>query len=96
MEIVTKGGVSSPNLSFVLINRPDGFGGLYTVSENNIPSVIYYKLPLHLQKLFYYLSYKINDFPIAEDVSKRIFSIPMHPYLNKSDQDKILRVLNSV
>ena len=66
------------------------------LKENNIPSAIYYKRPLHLQKLFHYLSYKENDFPVAEDISKRIFSIPMHPYLEKTDQDKILTVLNSI
>ena len=59
----------------------------------NIPSMIYYSMPLHMQPVFRYLGYGPKDFPIAEDVSSRIFSIPMHPYLNKNKQDLILKVL---
>ena len=63
---------------------------------NNIPTMIYYPTPLHLQKVFDYLGYKKGDFPIAENISERIFSIPMHAYLENSDQDKILKVLKNV
>tara|TARA_B100001248_G_C27380842_1_gene456850 strand:- start:631 stop:1746 length:1116 start_codon:yes stop_codon:yes gene_type:complete len=63
--------------------------------KENIPSMIYYKLPLHLQKVMKNLGYQRGQFPISEKVSKQIFSIPMHPYLNKSQQNKIIDVLNS-
>ncbi len=61
---------------------------------SDIPSMIYYKIPLHLQEVYKKLGYKRGDFPNSESVAKRIFSIPMHPYLSKSDQDKILDILN--
>lgn len=69
---------------------------LRKLKDENIPTGIYYKTPLHLQKVFKYLGYKNNDFPISEKISKCIFSIPMHPYVNKFDQDKIVEALNSV
>jgi dTDP-4-amino-4,6-dideoxygalactose transaminase len=28
-------------------------------------------------------------------VADRIFSIPMHPYLTREDQDKIINIINS-
>jgi len=40
------------------------------------------------------LGYKKGDFPISENISNQIFSIPMHPYLDKEQQDKIIQVLN--
>ena len=57
---------------------------------NNIPSVIYYKHPIHLMKGFAYLGYKIGDFPISEKISKTIISLPMHPYLREREIDQVV------
>ena len=65
------------------------------LSRANIPSMIYYKLPLHLQTVMKGLGYSEGDFPISEKISKQIFSIPMHPYLNEDKQMKIIEVLNN-
>jgi dTDP-4-amino-4,6-dideoxygalactose transaminase len=65
------------------------------LSNSNIPSMIYYKCPLHLQAVFKKLGYEKGDFPISERVASQIFSIPMHPYLDKKKQDRIIEVLNS-
>jgi len=64
------------------------------LSENNIPSAIFYGIPLHLQKVFKNLNYKKNSFPISEKISDKIFSIPMHPYLDPIDQDRVIEILN--
>jgi len=66
------------------------------LKDMGIPSMIYYGKPLHLQRAFNKLEYKKGDFPISEEISDTIFSIPMHPYLNKEKQDKVLQALNSV
>jgi dTDP-4-amino-4,6-dideoxygalactose transaminase len=66
------------------------------LSNENIPSMIYYKLPLHLQIVMKRLGYKEGDFPISERISKQIFSIPMHPYLDKNQQNRIIEILNSI
>lgn len=47
-----------------------------------VPTMIYYKKPLHLQKALSKLGYKVGDFPVSEEASERIFSLPMHPYLD--------------
>ena len=64
------------------------------LSNANIPSMIYYKLPLHLQAVFKKLGYGDGDFPISEKISRQIFSIPMHPYLDNEKQNRIIEVLN--
>ena len=68
---------------------------IHKMQRNNIPIMVYYKIPLHLQKVFEKLGYNTGDHPISEMVSNQIFSIPMHPYLTKNDQDKILEILNN-
>jgi dTDP-4-amino-4,6-dideoxygalactose transaminase len=63
------------------------------LKQAGIPTAIYYPKPLHLQTAFEKLGYKTGDFSISEDCSSRIFSLPMHPYLEKSDQEKIVGTL---
>ena len=48
--------------------------------ENNIPAMIYYPVPLHLQEAYKY-DYKKGDYPITENVSEEIMSLPMHTEL---------------
>ncbi|HMV44801.1 MAG TPA: DegT/DnrJ/EryC1/StrS family aminotransferase [Leptospiraceae bacterium] len=63
------------------------------LKTNEIPTMIYYPHPLHLQKAFSYLGYKTGDFPITEKISKEIFSIPMSPYLTEKEQDLVVSYL---
>lgn len=63
------------------------------LKDAGIPTAIYYPKPLHLQTAFKELGYKKGDFPISEDYSTRIFSIPMHPYLALEDQKKIAGII---
>ncbi|SDT96799.1 DegT/DnrJ/EryC1/StrS family aminotransferase [Desulfobacula phenolica] len=51
------------------------------LKKNNIPTAVYYPKPLHLQTAFASLGYKPGDFPVSEELSNKIFSLPMHPYL---------------
>ncbi|MCJ8502998.1 DegT/DnrJ/EryC1/StrS family aminotransferase [Desulfatitalea alkaliphila] len=51
------------------------------LQQKGIPTAIYYPKPLHLQAAFGYLRYAEGDFPEAERASRRILSLPMHPYL---------------
>ena len=66
-----------------------------SLKEKNIPSMIYYRIPLHLQKVFRYLGYEQGDFPITEKISNCIFSVPFHPYLNKNQQNKVIEIINN-
>ncbi len=59
------------------------------LNSNNIPSVIYYKNPIHLMKAFEYLGYKKGDLPVSEKLSDTILSLPMHPYLSSDEIDLV-------
>ncbi len=54
-----------------------------------IPTAIYYPIPLHLQAVFSYLGHQVGDFPICEEISSKIISLPMHPYLAEVQIDRI-------
>jgi len=63
------------------------------LAEADIPSAVYYRIPMHMQKAFDCLAYREGDFPVSEDCSRRIFSLPMHPYLTETEIDTIAAVI---
>jgi UDP-2-acetamido-2-deoxy-ribo-hexuluronate aminotransferase len=63
------------------------------LQNDGIPTAIYYPMPLHLQECFKYLKYKKNDFPVAEDASKEVISIPMNAFLSDDQVDYIISKL---
>ena len=63
------------------------------LSERGIPSAIYYKYPIHLMQAFKYLGYSNGDFPVSELLSLQILSLPMHPYMNETEQINILKYI---
>ena len=63
------------------------------LTEANIPSAVYYRIPMHLQKAFAHLGYGEGDFPVSEDCSRRILSLPMHPYLTGIEIDRVTSVI---
>ncbi|HOU51634.1 MAG: DegT/DnrJ/EryC1/StrS aminotransferase family protein [Smithella sp.] len=68
---------------------------LQKLQDNQIPSAIYYPKSLHMQTAFAYLGYQPGDFPVSENCSTRIFSIPMHPYLNEKQQAFIADIISA-
>ena len=66
---------------------------LDALKKAGIPTAIYYPKPLHLQGAYTYLGYKPGDCPVSEITAGKIFSLPMHPYLTKEEQQKITDVI---
>lgn len=52
------------------------------LSQNNIPAMVYYPVPLHLQKAYQDSRYNAGDFPVAEHLSSCVLSLPMHTELS--------------
>lgn len=47
--------------------------------DNHIGCAVYYPLSLHLQDCFKYLGGKAGDYPVSEQVSGEILSLPIYP-----------------
>jgi dTDP-4-amino-4,6-dideoxygalactose transaminase len=69
------------------------------LSSKGIPSMIYYPIPLHLQKAYTDPRYKKGDFPITEKLSANVLSLPMHTELSDDDlkyiSDNVLEFIES-
>jgi UDP-2-acetamido-2-deoxy-ribo-hexuluronate aminotransferase len=59
------------------------------LSTKGIPAMIYYPIPLHLQKAYTDPRYKEGDFPVTEHLCKNVISLPMHTELSDADLEYI-------
>ncbi|HAS6078384.1 DegT/DnrJ/EryC1/StrS family aminotransferase [Vibrio vulnificus] len=48
---------------------------------DGIPTMVYYGTCMHQQTAFKELGYQEGDFPVAENLAKTVFSLPMHGYM---------------
>lgn len=61
--------------------------------KKDVPAMIYYPVPLHMQKAYLDPRYKEGDFPVTEHLCKTVISLPMHTEL---DEDQLKFITSSV
>ncbi len=65
------------------------------LATKEIPAMIYYPVPLHLQKAYRDPRYKEGDFPITEKLCASVISLPIHTEMNEETLSYITKnVLN--
>ncbi|HNX83727.1 MAG: DegT/DnrJ/EryC1/StrS family aminotransferase [Bacteroidales bacterium] len=52
------------------------------LENEGIPAMIYYPVPLHMQKAYLHLGYRPDDFPVTTNLSGEVLSLPMHTELD--------------
>ena len=60
------------------------------LNETGIPNMIYYPTPQHALPVFQQEPCYGETFTNANDYCARTFSLPMHPYLEESEQDRVI------
>ena len=63
------------------------------LAEHDIETKVNYPIPLHLQPAAKNLNYKLGDFPVAEDLSNKILSLPLYPEIA---EDQIMYVIERI
>ncbi len=63
------------------------------LASKEIPAMIYYPVPLHMQKAYIDPRYKEGDFPVTEMLCSSVISLPMHTEL---DDEQLKYITNSV
>ncbi len=63
------------------------------LKSRDIPTMIYYPIPLHRQKVFSNVRSDYSDLSISENLVERVFSIPMHPYMKEEDVAAVIAAL---
>lgn len=88
-------GLRSSWAQYTLRSRPgqDRAVLMAALKDADIPTVIYYPRPLHQQTAYVDFPRDPVGLPASEAASAHVFSLPMHPYLDTSDQDRVIDVL---
>lgn len=63
------------------------------LSQNGVPTEIYYPEALHVQPAFRYLGYPTGEFPHAEAASQHTLALPIFPELTEEQQVMVVRVM---
>lgn len=63
------------------------------LKEEGIPTAVHYPVPLHMQPAFGDCGYAKGSFPVAEAVADRVMSLPMHPYLEEAEKERIVEIV---
>lgn len=66
------------------------------LKSRKIGCAVYYPKPLHLQKCFKYLGYRVGQFPEAEAASRDILALPSYPELPARDQSRIVSAVTEI
>lgn len=63
-----------------------------SLKEKGIASGVYYPLPIHKQPLYQKMGY-VETLPVAEEASRQVLSLPVHPGLSRDDVERIVECL---
>ena len=63
------------------------------MKQDGIPTAVHYPVPIHHQPIFQKLGYGKIDMPLADIASQKVVSLPMHPYMENADQDKVIKAV---
>lgn len=77
----------------LVLDGVDRAGLIEHLGSKGIPAMIYYPVPLHMQKAYLDPRYKEGDFPVTEHLCKHVVSLPMHTEL---DEEQLALITTSV
>jgi UDP-2-acetamido-2-deoxy-ribo-hexuluronate aminotransferase len=75
----------------VLVEKRDTVSA--RLNAAGIPTAVHYRVPLHRQPAYRDKCKISGSLEHSEHVAERVLSLPMHPYLDEADQDRVVRTL---
>jgi dTDP-4-amino-4,6-dideoxygalactose transaminase len=73
-----------------VVRSDDPEGLIAFLKDKGIQTGIHYPVPLHLQKAYGALDYKMGEFPACERAASEIVSLPMFPTLTAEQQNRVV------
>lgn len=66
------------------------------LADNNIPSMVYYPIPLHKQNAYLDKRYTSELFPITEKLCAQVLSLPIHTEMEQSELEFIVETFKQI
>ena len=64
--------------------------------ENGVGVMLYYPVPLHMQKVHKYLNIPEMSLPNTVEDTKVVMSLPMFPEITKEEQETVAKTLKAI
>jgi dTDP-4-amino-4,6-dideoxygalactose transaminase len=64
------------------------------LEARGVQTGLHYPVPVHLQPAYAHLSHGPGDFPVAEQIARECFSLPMFPEMTTRQQDRVIDALH--
>ena len=65
------------------------------LEAHNVPAMIYYPVPLHMQKAYLDPRYTEGAFPVTEQLCASVISLPMHTEMQADQLAHIIQTVSS-
>ncbi len=66
------------------------------LEARGILTSLHYPVPVHLQKAYRHLRYRVGDFPVAERIARECMTLPLYPEMTAQQQDRVIAALTEV
>lgn len=83
---ISEGFISSWAQYTIMLKSPEERAYVQkTLKEHDVPSMIYYPRGIHQQGAYKDMNLRDEDYPNTVEATKRVLSLPIHPYLKDAD-----------
>ena len=65
------------------------------LEAHGVATGVHYPVPLHLHPAYAALGYRRGDFPVSEEASETLLSLPIHPMLSDTQADAVVEGVRS-
>jgi dTDP-4-amino-4,6-dideoxygalactose transaminase len=63
------------------------------LEARGILTALHYPVPVHLQKAYRHLRYRVGDFPVSERIARECVTLPLFPEMSMAQQDRVIEAL---
>jgi dTDP-4-amino-4,6-dideoxygalactose transaminase len=77
------------------VEHADRDGLITHLKTHDVPTAVYYPIPLHLQPAYAHFPRGAGGLPVTERLKDVVFSLPMHADLDEATQDKVIAAVAS-
>ena len=78
----------------ILLDSEEQRNGLQAaLKEQGIPSMVYYPKAMHEQGAFRDTPCVVTELSVTTELCKRVLALPMHPYLDETEQGKVIEAV---
>jgi dTDP-4-amino-4,6-dideoxygalactose transaminase len=66
------------------------------MEARSILTSLHYPIPVHLQKAYRHLRYRVGDFPVSERIARECMTLPLFPEMTAQQQDRVVDALHDI